>query len=83
MQKNEYGLRKINRGVAMFLLIVSLLAGYYMGAGMEQGFLIYDWINKMQNVVLKQPLQNYWNTYTIPCMVLAGFCYLFGFLYLL
>lgn len=83
MQKNEYGLRKVNWVVAVFLFIVSLLAGYYMAAGMEQGFLIYDWITKMQNVVLQQPFQNYWNTYSIPCMVLAGFCYLFGFLYYL
>lgn len=83
MQKNEYGFRKINWWLAVIILLTVLAAGYYLAAGMEPGFLIYDWLDKMQKVVLKEPLQNYWNVYSLPCMIFAFICYLIIGLYYL
>lgn len=83
MQKNEYGLRKINWGIALVALLLSLAAGYYLAAGMEPNFLVYDWLSKMQNTVFREPFRNYWNAYSLPCMLIAFFCYLFAGLYYL
>lgn len=83
MQRNEYGLRKINWGIALLALLLSLAAGYYLSAGMEKGFLVYDWLDKMQNTVFKEPFRNYWNAYSLPCMLAAFFCYLSAGLYYL
>lgn len=83
MQKNEYGLRMINWWLAVIILLTVLAAGYYIAAGMEPGYLVYDWLDKMQNVVLRNPLHNYWNAYSAPCMITAVICYLMIGLYYL
>lgn len=83
MQKNEYGLRKINWGIAIFLLIVSLVFGYYLAAGMEPGFYIYDWLDKMQNVVFQNPFRVYWNQYSLLCIFVAFLFYSCAGLYYL
>ena len=61
----------------LFILFPVLATGYYASAGMEPGFLIYDWVDKMENVVLKAPFENYWNQYSAMCLVIAFIAYLF------
>ncbi|MBO5353017.1 MAG: hypothetical protein J6A77_06925 [Lachnospiraceae bacterium] len=69
--------RKRKSGVLLLLLLLSLVAGYYVSAGMEPGFLVFDWTEKMQNTVLKAPFKNYWNQYSLPCMGVSFIVYLF------
>ena len=61
----------------LFILFPVLAAGYYVSAGMEPGFLIYDWVDKMKTVVIQNPLENYWNSYSMYCIMAAFICYLF------
>lgn len=83
MQKNKYGLRKVSPWLILAGLIFSLAGGYYIAAGMEPGFLIFHWMDKLQNVVLQKPFDNYWNQYSAACMGIALFCYLLALLYYL
>ena len=72
--------KRERRSKCIFLLFILgpvLTAGYYASAGMEPGYLIYDWADKMQNVVLKEPFENYWNQYSLTCLVVAFIIYLF------
>lgn len=69
--------RKRQRNFLLIIFFPVLTAGYYVSAGMEPGFLIFDWVDKMQNVVLQDPLKNYWNQYSMYCIIAAFICYLF------
>ena len=69
--------RKRQRNFLLFILLPILIVGYYVSAGMEPGFLIFDWIDKMKNVVLEAPFENYWNQYSMYCIAAAFVCYLF------
>lgn len=69
--------RKSKRNFLLFILLLVLVVGYYVSAGMEPGFLLFDWMNKMKNVVLKEPFANYWNQYSGYCIIVSLICYLF------
>ena len=75
MQKSRYGIRAGSILKFIFLLLVSGALGYYVAAGMEPGFLIFDWMAKLQNEVLVYPFRNYWNEYSLPCMMVAFFIF--------
>jgi len=83
MQKNKYGLRKVSWVLILSGMLFSLAVGYYIAAGMEPGFLIFDWADKLQYVVMQNPFENYWNQYSAVCMGIALFCYLLALMYYL
>ena len=83
MQKNRYGFRKVSWGLILLGLIFSIAGGYYVAAGMEPGFLIFDWADKLRNEVMHNPMENYWNQYSVACIGGALFVFLVAFMYYL
>lgn len=69
--------RKKKRKLRLFLLFPVMTAGYYVSAGMEKGFTVFDWVERMRSTVLESPFENYWNEYSTYCLGAAFIVYLF------
>ena len=72
--------KKNKRRNMLIFSIPAMLIGYYISAGMEPGFLIYDWMDKMQTVILPDPFKNYWNQYSLLCIIAALIIYILIYL---
>ncbi len=77
--KNKWGFRKVNWLYATCILIFALIAGYYLAAGAEPGGTVFTWYQNMQ-LVLDNPLRNYWNAYSLNGLAFGALCYTFWFL---
>lgn len=51
-----------------------MIAAYYCAAGMRQGETIFLWEERMQTV-MQNPMQNYFNAYTVKTLLVFGMIY--------
>lgn len=72
--------RKVHWLVLTISAIITVLIGYYCAAGAEPNATVYIWIANMQRI-LQNPLQNYYNAYTLQGIGISLVIGLFIFLY--
>lgn len=71
-------MRPKKKGYSPFLIAVGaglvMIAAYYCAAGMRQGETIFLWEERMQTV-MQNPMQNYFNAYTVKTLLVFGIIY--------